>query len=105
MKNSATRLSEKINRVIEIQKELDKRKELYTELDRLTLELQQLGLTEVKVRDTSTLEEIFVTIIDNFCERNTVFRPAGVKRFEVSLETAEARAKREARAAKKAGGS
>ena len=71
----------KIARVLELQRELDLRKELYSELDRLTLELQQEGFRSQEV------EGMLLELVDNFADgKNTVFRPAGVKRFELKIK-------------------
>ena len=43
----------------------------------------------------------FITLIDNFAEKNTVFRPAAVKRFDIQLDTAEELKKRQEKLAKK----
>lgn len=90
-------------RVIQLKALLDSNKPLYEELDRLTLELKTamgVGSIPLTLNEKETMymhnDEVkflaqnqVVTIVDNFAEKNTVFRPAGVKRFEVSLETAE----------------
>lgn len=84
---------ETLKRVLEITQELEVRKALYAELDALVLELQAAGFASV------TLDGQRVTLQDNFAGgKNTVFRPAGVKRFEVTVEPEEKAAKREARA-------
>lgn len=90
--------NQKLKRVIDIVKELEVRKELYAELDRLTLELQAESFT------ATTLDGMFIELVDNFADgKNTVFRPAGVKRFEMSVEDEAKRAARDAKRAKKAG--
>lgn len=86
--------AEKVTRVLDLQKELDLRKALYAELDALVLELQADGFKSVD------LEGFRIDLIDNFAERNTVFRPAGVKRFEIKVEALETIRKREARKVK-----
>lgn len=67
-------------RVIELQRELDIRKDLYTELDMLAMQLQDEGFKD------AVLEGMVVTLVDNFLDVNTVFRPAGVKRFELKVK-------------------
>ncbi len=67
-------------RVIELQRELDARKDLYTELDMLTVQLQDEGFRDAE------LDGLLITLIDNFATSNTAFRPAGVKRFELKLK-------------------
>jgi len=87
-----------VARILDIKKELDERKALYEELDQLTLELKKLNF------EAMTLNDMRIELVDNFAEgKNTVFRPAGVKRFEVEVETMEKWAKREAKNKKKAG--
>lgn len=87
----------KLARVLDIQKELDLRKELYAELDDLILQLKAGGFTQ------ADLEGQRIELVDNFDEKNTVFRPAGVKRFEITVEPLEKVLKREAKARSKAG--
>lgn len=90
--------NQKLNRVLGIVRELEVRKELYAELDRLTLELQSEQF------HSTTLNGMFIELVDNFADgKNTCFRPAGVKRFEMCVEDAEKHAAREAKRAKKAG--
>lgn len=73
-------MNEKIARIIEIQKELDLRKELYSELDELTLQLQRDGFISTE------FQGLTIELVDNFKVGNTVFRPAGVKRFELKIK-------------------
>lgn len=70
-------------RVIELQRELDARKALYTELDMLTVQLQDEGFTDAE------FEGMVVELVDNFKKSNTCFRPAGVKRFELKVKVAK----------------
>ncbi len=99
------RTKEITTRIAQIKDQLEAQKPLYEELDNLTLELHEiLGDGGFKY---PTNEEIprFVSVIDNFSEKNTVFRPASVKRFEAILQTAEEVEKEKAKlekAAKKA---
>lgn len=90
-------------RLIQLKGILESNKPLYEELDRLTLELKDImgttafpvNLTEKETMYMHNDEVKFlaqnqiITVNDNFAEKNTVFRPAGVKRFEATLETAE----------------
>lgn len=87
-------LEQKIARVIQIQAELDLRKELYAEMDALALALQAEGFEQLDLNGQR------VTLVDNFLSKNTVFRPAGVKRFELEIEPIEKALKREAKARK-----
>lgn len=85
----------KLARVLEIQRELDLRKALYAELDALVLELQTGGFS------SADLEGMRLELVDNFADgKNTVFRPAGVKRFEIKIEPVERALKREAKVRK-----
>ena len=68
-------------RILEITKELEVRKELYAELDNIILQLQKSGF------HAADINGMHLELVDNFAEgKNTVFRPAGVKRFEVSVK-------------------
>jgi len=115
MEATAKTIREKAVRVIQLKAILDANKPLYEELDRLTLELNEtmgVGTIPVTLNEKETMymhnDEVkflspnqMLTIVDNFAEKNTVFRPAGVKRFEASVETAEARQLRQDKEAKK----
>jgi hypothetical protein len=80
--------------VLELTRGIEERKALYAELDALILELRAEGFTQAD-HEGQRLE-----LVDNFAEgRNTVFRPAGVKRFEISVDTIAACEKRAARKA------
>ncbi len=70
----------KIARVLELQAELDLRKELYAELDRLTLELHAEGFQSEELGEGLRIE-----LVDNFKDGNTVFRVAGVKHYELKI--------------------
>lgn len=72
-----------LKRVIDIQRELDIRKALYDELDMLTEQLQAEGF------EAAGLDGLTIVLVDNFAEKNTVFRPAGVKRFEIKIKEAK----------------
>jgi hypothetical protein len=88
-------VNQKLARILDIQKELDLRKALYAELDALVLELQAGGFR------SADLEGMRLELVDNFAEgKNTVFRPAGVKRFEIEIEPVEKALKREAKKSK-----
>lgn len=70
----------KLTRVLALMRELELRKELYAELDRLILEMKADGFT------SALIDGILLELVDNFTEgTNTVFRPAGVKRFEFRI--------------------
>lgn len=84
-------LTEKLSRIIDLQREIDLRKELYSELDRIVLELRSEGFSQ------ADQDGLRLTLRDNFAEENTVFRPAGVKRFEITVEPIERAMRREAK--------
>lgn len=86
--------AEKLAKVLSLIRELDMRKALYAELDALVLELQAGGFK------TADLEGMRVELVDNFAESNVCFRPAGVKRYEITSEPIERALKREAKARK-----
>lgn len=70
-------------------------KKLYDELDKLVLELKAQGFEQ------TVLDDSVISIRDNFETANTVFRTAGVKRFELVIETSEKYAKRIAKGEKR----
>lgn len=70
-------------RVLELQRELDVRKDLYTELDLLTMQLQAEGFKDAE------FDGLLISLVDNFLASNTCFRPAGVKRFEIKVKRAK----------------
>lgn len=90
----------KLVRMIQLKAILDSNKPLYEELDKLTLAVKEVfGTTSVPV-SLSQDETVYmhggemkflhpqqvVSIEDNFSEKNTVFKTAGVKRFEAKVE-------------------
>lgn len=80
-----------IERLIEIRRELDARKALYEEFDRIVLGLVERGFTHID------LPEERVELVDNFKGKNTSWTAAAVKRFDLRIETHEKRIKREAK--------
>ena len=75
-----------INDLIKIKKELQSVKRLYDLEDKITMELQRRGFTGAEKTDGTIL-----TLKDNFKDkegqpRNTGFRVAFVKRFEVIIK-------------------
>lgn len=79
-------------RLTQIEDILEGCKPLYEEKDTITLQLNALV-------GTGPDKSIFVgdkviTVIDNFADKNTVFRPAAVKRIEAKVEGVEAYGKR-----------
>ena len=69
-----------VRRVIQLNEELAVRKALYDELDMLTIQLQAEGFVFAE------LDGLTVELVNNFETTNTVFRPAGVKQFEVKVK-------------------
>lgn len=69
-------------RALELKTLINATKKFYEELDSITLllkELQGVG-AEIQVNDFT------LKVVDNFESKNTVFRPAGVKRFELDIK-------------------
>ena len=62
-------------------KEVEGYKEAYKKLDILMQTLIDSGVRELTLDSGDTLE-----IVDNFKDKNTVFRPAAVRRFEVRIK-------------------
>lgn len=89
-------------RIVEIERVLASIKPLYDEKEKLTLALKSLA----PVGAEYFFNGMYVKLVDNFESRNTVFRPAAVKRFDLDIESLESRqlkvAKEEAKLAKKA---
>ncbi len=81
------RASEIANKISEIKGKLEANKPLYDELDQLTVELSKEAEPGTVF---NTDDHHFVTLTDNFAEKNSVWRPACVKRYEVErLDEAE----------------
>jgi hypothetical protein len=81
-------------RIIEIKLELDAKDALYKELDTLLMTLQQVVTPGVPFQ----IDDQIVTLVDNFNGKNTVYRPAAVKHFDVEIISV---AEQAAKAAKK----
>jgi hypothetical protein len=69
-----------IERALKIQQSLEQNKPLYQELDEIVLKLANEGFTSDK------FENVEVEIVDNFASKNTCFKVAGVKRFELKVK-------------------
>ena len=108
----------KAARLIALKAIMEANKPLYEEIDRLILELKDamgVGQFLVTLSEQESLllhngevtllaSEQVVNVIDNFAEKNTVFRPAGVKRFDATNESLlefNARAEKAKKKAKK----
>lgn len=95
---NAKKVADLLERIVAVKAKIDAVKPLYEELDDLTMELQE----EVEVDQLLQAKgDAFVRIVDNFAEKNTVFRVAGVKRFEAEVLTQEELDKELEKAAKK----
>lgn len=70
----------KLAKLLSLHQALEERKALYAELDALVLELQSEGFSH------AVFEGLEITLVDNFAAANTVFRPAGVKRYEAKFK-------------------
>lgn len=101
-------------KVVALQSAINAMKPFYEALDKMTMELREAmekeGLSEVEVEEQSIpfngsmlfMPKSFVRVKDNFLEKNTVFRSAGVKRFEADIEGFEERLVKMEKLAKKA---
>lgn len=69
----------KLNRILQIQAELDLRKALYEEFDRLVVELAKSGFAHAE------LNGLVLELKDNFAESNTGWTSAAVKRFDLKV--------------------
>lgn len=86
MEQSGTqKLMEITHRLLRIKEQLDAIRPLYEERDQLTAELTSI----VGAGNEAKAGENVVAVVDNFADRNTVFRPASVSRFEVKIMTQE----------------
>lgn len=69
----------KLKRLLEIRAQLEANKPLYAELDSIVVELSK------KVKREYVIGGLLIQIVDNFATKNTCFRPAAVKRFDVKV--------------------
>jgi len=109
--NLSPSLAELALEIAKVKAEIDSMKPLYERLDALTVQFRALaGDQEVLTPDTIidlpgrpsvSVASQFVKVVDNFDGKNVVFRPAAVRRFEVSTESAIERQIKVAKAAKK----
>jgi hypothetical protein len=84
-------LKEKLQRIIDINRELEVRKALYGELEKLTLELVASDFREAEMGD------LVLTMRDHFSEKNVGWTRSAVVRFEVEVITKALSEKRKAR--------
>jgi len=75
--NTPKRAIQIARRYLKLQQFVEKVKIVYNELDQLAVELNSLKVKRIKLRN------IEVRVVDNFAEKNTVFRPVGIKRFQL----------------------
>lgn len=73
-------LKAKLQEVLQLKAEIELRTEAYEKLDAIAAELREQNF---RVAD---LNGQTITLEDNFESKNTVFRPAGVKRFEFKVK-------------------
>ena len=73
MKIKSHRIEQLVDKALDIMSRIEATKQLYKDLDELILLL----------KDVPNLEKYGVELRDNFAEKNVVFRPAGVRRFEL----------------------
>jgi len=101
-------MSEKDDLIKELAKEIaivkakiDSCKDLYNQLDELTMAFHDLTSEEILIPDkfillfnekTININPQYVKIVDNFQNKNVTFKTTPVKRFEVSTETITERA-------------
>jgi hypothetical protein len=98
--------------LVRIKTLLEANKPLYEQLEKLTLQLKELvGTEEVALMEEQVVLTLggpvfaapqYIRIVDNFSDKNTVFRPAAVKRFEMASETMIERRQRVEKEVKKA---
>jgi hypothetical protein len=92
--NLEQKQKEILTEVLSLKKELDARKELYSRLDELLLELVRSDFKSAEI------DGMVLTLKDNFAESNTGWTRSAVKRYEIETVTKELAAKREAKKAR-----
>lgn len=70
-------------RAKEIKDILDNQKPLYEELNAIVSELSLRDIPETQVAG------LYFSIVDNFANKNTVFKATGVNRFDLVIQTEE----------------
>lgn len=76
-----------IKRLAEIESTLTLMKKLYEEKEQLTLALNSMIGVGKEVQHGDYL----FTVVDSFAEKNVVFRPAAVRRFDLAIDSVMAR--------------
>lgn len=94
-KQRKTRVSRKPNKldaarkILEAKIALEAAKEFYKDLDDGVAVLLELGVDEVGILRKTDGRRYTVRVVDNFAEKNTVFRTAGVSRFSAEVSADE----------------
>lgn len=101
---AVNRIHDIAGEIVSVKAQIDEIKPLYEKLDKLTMQLKEgltaLGISEVRIDEKAVQlhngsfflsPAQFVTVVDNFESKNVIFRPAGVRRFEIHTESVEAR--------------
>ncbi len=74
------KLEQLLDKAIETQLQIDSVKDLYKEMDAIIDKLISSGF------ETLSYKGRVISLIDNFKNKNTCFRVAGIKRFELKIE-------------------
>lgn len=90
----------KLRRLLEIKSQLEGIKPLYEEIDAINMELSETMAPGTIVVD-SNLDTVH-KFVDNFATKNTAFKVASVRRFDVTTETVEKYSARLEKLAKRA---
>jgi hypothetical protein len=98
LSNNQAAVNALVTRLIEIECILEGCKPLYEEKDTISLQLNALVGTGPD--KALFVGDKVVSVIDNFADKNCVFRPAAVRRIEVKVEGIETYTKRLKRAMK-----
>lgn len=73
--------AEMFARLVELKKKRDAMKEVYQEMDFLSVQLFGKPLPSVRIAG----EEFLCEVKDNFAATNTAYRPAAVSRYEFTM--------------------
>jgi len=77
---SAAKQASLLLQIMELQDKLDEAKKLYSEMDRLTEQFKEAYGLEPQMLEGSRIE-----LVDNFSSKNTMFKTAAFKRFELKI--------------------
>lgn len=86
-----------VQRLAEIESVLATVKKLYEEKEQLVLQLKET----VPVGQEVVYGDYIFSVVDNFTEKNVVFRPAAVRRYDLDVDSVLARKLKEEKAVKK----